>query len=288
MPISKFFCAAVEGATTDGRSIERKWIEDMAATYAPKTYTALGNLEHLRGYDPNGTFKIYGDIIAAKAQEVELELGGKKEKRLGLFVQVDATDELVALQKKKQKMFCSAEVNTNFAKTNMAYLQGLAFTDNPASLGTEMMQFAAKAAQNPFANRKTEKDNLFSEAREISLEFEEEKEEAQGLKATIEAFTAAIKNAFTPQNEASKNEAPNPIVQSINISMIEGAFASFTKNLETFNDAQTSKITELSNELTATKTELKELKNKLEASPIKPFTTQNIAQGIDAKNLASC
>ena len=30
---SKLFRVAVEGATTDGREIQRSWIEDMAATY---------------------------------------------------------------------------------------------------------------------------------------------------------------------------------------------------------------------------------------------------------------
>jgi hypothetical protein len=37
------------------------------------------------------------------------------------------------------------EVSTSFADTGKAYLVGLAATDDPASLGTEMLQFSASA-----------------------------------------------------------------------------------------------------------------------------------------------
>jgi len=37
---SKWFVVATEGATTDGRTINRTWIEQMAANYDPKKYGA--------------------------------------------------------------------------------------------------------------------------------------------------------------------------------------------------------------------------------------------------------
>ena len=43
---SKFFRVAVEGATTDGRTIERQWLVDAAETYNPNTYGARVWLEH--------------------------------------------------------------------------------------------------------------------------------------------------------------------------------------------------------------------------------------------------
>ena len=49
MPKSRFFRVAVEGATTDGRTIEANWLEEMAASYNPATYAARVNLEHIRG-----------------------------------------------------------------------------------------------------------------------------------------------------------------------------------------------------------------------------------------------
>lgn len=46
---AKRFRIGVEGATTDGRTIERAWLEQMAASYNPQVYTALINLEHIKG-----------------------------------------------------------------------------------------------------------------------------------------------------------------------------------------------------------------------------------------------
>ena len=63
------------------------------------------------------------------------------------------------------------EVNTSFADTGSAYLVGLAITDDPASLGTEMLQFSASAEHNPLARRKLDKDNLFTAAVETLIEF---------------------------------------------------------------------------------------------------------------------
>lgn len=47
---SKRFRIGVEGATTDGRVIERDWITQMAASYNPQVYTALINMEHIKGF----------------------------------------------------------------------------------------------------------------------------------------------------------------------------------------------------------------------------------------------
>ncbi len=41
---AKRFRIGVEGATTDGREIQREWLEQMAASYNPAVYTALINL----------------------------------------------------------------------------------------------------------------------------------------------------------------------------------------------------------------------------------------------------
>jgi len=52
---------------------------------------------------------------------------------------------------------------------------GLGITDSPASLGTEVLTFAAQhPAANPFTTRKLHAHNLFSEAIEVNLEFEED------------------------------------------------------------------------------------------------------------------
>lgn len=170
MKKSKFFRVAVAGSTTDGRVIEATWIQQMADSYDPNTYTALGNLEHYRGFSPSSEFGTYAKVTALKAEEVEIN-GTKK---LALFAQVDAFDQLVELHGQGQKLFTSIEVNPNFADTGKAYLVGLAFTDTPASLGTQIMEFAAKNSEvNPFASRKQEAANLFTAAEETSIELED-------------------------------------------------------------------------------------------------------------------
>ena len=170
MPKSKPFVIATEGATTDGRVITDKWIDEMAATYDPATYTALGNIEHYLSVVPDSVFSAYGKVLALSTRVGEV-LGEKKKQLLAVF---DANDAIVALQKAGKKMFCSIEVNPDFAKSGKAYLQGLAFTDSPASLGTEVMQFAAQAKANPFDARKKEAGNLFTAAEEVAIEWEAE------------------------------------------------------------------------------------------------------------------
>ncbi len=62
---AKRFRIGVEGATTDGREIQREWLEQMAASYNPAVYTALINLEHIKSYLPDSTFNpsLARDII---------------------------------------------------------------------------------------------------------------------------------------------------------------------------------------------------------------------------------
>jgi hypothetical protein len=152
-----------------------------------------------------------------ETREVELSIGGKPVKKLGLFAQVDALDNLLAIQAKGQKLFSSMEINPAFAQSGKAYLQGLAVTDGPASLGTEVMEFAAGQVKDgkpsPFASRKIEKDNLFSAAAEIEgLEFDDVKPAEGGAAAMFAAATEFFKNfgkaGETPKPEEKPAETP--------------------------------------------------------------------------------
>lgn len=163
---SKFFRVATEGDTTDGRVIERSWLEQAAANFNQKTYGARVWLEHIRGLYADSDFKAYGDVTALKAEEVD----GK----MALFAQIDPTSDLVKMNKDRQKIYTSIEIDPNFAKTGEAYMVGLAVTDSPASLGTEMLTFSAGAKQNPLAARKQRPENLFTAAMEAQLEWEED------------------------------------------------------------------------------------------------------------------
>ncbi|WP_034918801.1 GPO family capsid scaffolding protein [Erwinia sp. 9145] len=182
---AKRFRIGVEGATTDGREIQREWLVEMAAAYSPTVYTALINLEHLKSYSSDGEFRRYGRVTALAAEEItEGALAGK----MALYAEIEPTPDLVALTKKWQKLFTSMEVSPKFADTGKAYLVGLAATDDPASLGTEMLVFSASAAHNPLANRKKDAANLFSVAEETVIELEEVAEEKPSLFTRVTAM----------------------------------------------------------------------------------------------------
>ncbi|PKP98332.1 MAG: phage capsid protein, partial [Alphaproteobacteria bacterium HGW-Alphaproteobacteria-13] len=200
MTKSKFFRVAVEGATVDGRTIDRKWLEEMAATYNRATYAARVNLEHIRGLVPLGVqspFGSYGDILSLKTDMIDIDIGGKTEKRLALFAEIEALEPLVALIRKGQKLYTSIEVNPNFAATGKAYLMGLAVTDTPASLGTEMLEFSAKlGANSPLERFKQQPGNHFSVAAETQIDLIDDAPNADptGILASI----AGLFNRFTP------------------------------------------------------------------------------------------
>lgn len=189
---SKKFRVAVEGATTDGRIIERPWLEQMAKNFDPAKYGARIWLEHMRGMFPDSAFRAYGDVTALSTEEIQID----GQKRLALFAEIKPLPELVAMTKAGQKIYTSIEINPKFAGTNEAYLVGLGVTDSPASLGTEVLEFASKnPATNPFTKRKQAPDNLFSAAVEVALEFETEEDTSKfsavlnGIKEKLAKFT---------------------------------------------------------------------------------------------------
>ena len=187
---AKRFRIAVEGATTDGREISRDWISQMAKNYDPAMYGARINMEHIRGYAADSAFRRFGDVTAVEADEIG---DGPLKGRLALFGWIDPTPELIELTKARQKIYTSIEVNPAFADTGEAYLVGLAVTDDPASLGTEILSFSASAKSNPLASRKQDKGNLFTAAEETTIEFEEVADPAPSLMARITAMFSAKK-----------------------------------------------------------------------------------------------
>jgi hypothetical protein len=142
---SKFFRVAVEGDTVDGREITRQDIQEMAGTYDPKVYGARIWPEHFRGLIPGGPFDALGDVVACKAEEIKD--GSSLDGKLCLYAQVDALPSLVQLNSSGQKIYHSIEMFSNFAKTGKAYLFGLAVTDTPASLGTQVLAFGTDGGE---------------------------------------------------------------------------------------------------------------------------------------------
>ncbi len=198
---SKFFRVATEGATTDGREIQRSWIEQMAKNFNRAKYGARVWLEHMRGMLPESSFAALGDVLAVEARTVE-------DGKLALFAQIEALPALVAMNKAKQKIYTSIEVDPNFAKTGEAYLTGLAVTDSPASLGTEVLKFAAENPDaSPYKGKKHSEGALFTAAVETDLGLEGDAESIATM--LISKFSDALKGlsgTASPKNTPETTE----------------------------------------------------------------------------------
>jgi len=270
---SKFFRVAVEGATTDGRKIERSWIQQMAKNFDPQKYGARIWMEHIRGTLADSPFRAYGDVTAVKAEEVTID-GNKK---LALFAQIEPTPDLVAMTKAKQKIYTSIEVNDKFADTGEAYLVGLGVTDSPASLGTEILSFAAQNPDtNPFATRKTSPGNLFSEATETVLEFDEIDTETTSLSAKVKDLIKSFSGKKTGDDArfADMGEAIETILEH-------------TGQQETRFSEASKRITELGKDLKTVTDNFNSLKEKLDKEPGNQ-TTRPTATGGDGAQQTDC
>lgn len=266
MAKTKFFRVAVEGDTIDGRKIERSWLTDAAATYNPATYAARVNMEHIRGVTADKPFKAYGDVLALKTEEVELDLAGKKEKRVALFAEIEATDELVAMNRDKQKLYTSIEIQPNFANTGKAYMVGLAVTDSPASLGTEVLTFAVK---HPGALRNgpalQAEGNVFSIGEETKIELavgaEPAADSPAGMFAAATAYFKQLTGTATPPvtTTPAKSEPETPPTPANDN---DAKFAIVAKGLETL----TAAMAKVNDGVTALRTDHDALKASVEGT----------------------
>ncbi|GGM30399.1 phage capsid scaffolding protein [Pseudomonas asuensis] len=247
---SKQFRVAVEGATTDGRTIERSWIEQMAANYDPKVYGARIWMEHFRSTLADSPFRAYGDVLALSTGEVEIN----GEKKLALFAQIEPTDDLVNIVNNlKQKVYTSIEVNEKFGSSGQAYLVGLAVTDSPASIGTEMLSFAAQNPEaSPLKARKQSPDNLFTACEETCIELEEVQEKASIGSALFTRIQDMFKSKqvqdnqeFTQFGEAVVELAGHVRDQGEDLAKVQSQQGEFSQGLE----ALEARLTELTDTL---------------------------------------
>lgn len=242
---TKWFRVAVEGATTDGRTIEREWIQQMAAQYDPALYGARMNCEHIRGYAPmsaNQPFGAYGDVIALKSEEIA---DGPLKGKLALYAQLTPTQALIDMVNAKQKVYTSVEIDFSFADTKQAYLVGLAVTDSPASLGTEILTFAAgRGVENPFNSRKQRPENLFSAAEETVIEFEAAQAPGVGLAVfkRVGEILGLVKEKGTSDDKRFAD-----MTQAVE------ALATFSKDQSTRVETLASRVAALDAALTAEK-----------------------------------
>lgn len=204
--VSKFFRIGVEGDTCDGRVISAQDIQEMAETFDPRVYGCRINLEHLRGILPDGIFKRYGDVVELKAEKIDDDSALKG--KWALFAKITPTDDLIAMNKAAQKVYTSMEIQPNFANTGKCYLVGLAVTDDPASLGTEYLEFCRTAKHNPLNRFKLSPENLISVATPVELEFEDLPE------TVFTALTEKVKSIFG-RKQASDDARLNDVHEAV-------------------------------------------------------------------------
>ncbi|HCJ7696586.1 GPO family capsid scaffolding protein [Citrobacter freundii] len=254
--VSKFFRIGVEGDTCDGRIISASDIQEMADTFDPRVYGCRINLEHIKSVLPDSPFKRYGDVVELKAEKIEDDsaLNGK----LALFAKISPSDDLVAMNKALQKVYTSMEIAPNFSNSGKCYLVGLAVTDDPASLGTEYLEFCRNAKHNPLNRFKANPENLISAATLAELEFEDQPE------TVFTALTDKVKAIFSRKqvsDDARMNDVheavtavtehvqTNLTAQDKRLSDMETAFATFKQEL-------TGKVEETSQAFSNLKTTL--------------------------------
>lgn len=267
----KKFRVAVEGQTTDRRAISRQDIMDMAKNYSQSTYGARIWMEHIRGYYPSSDFKAYGDVISCSTEEIA---DGALKGKLALYAEIEATPDMVALAKAKQKVYFSVEIQTDFPVVGGAYLVGLGFTDSPATLGTEYITFSSTAQNNPLNARKQKPENFISTAEDCWEFIEEPTNNEPSLFSKIMA-------KLKPKEE--KTQA--------NFSDVEKCFEEVTKyctDLKTTVDNLGKQLTKVETEFAAEKQAFATFKTKIDGTPPANYTQRPSATGGDGLQMTDC
>ena len=254
--VSKWFRIGVEGDTCDGRVISAMDIQEMAETFDPRVYGCRINLEHLKGILPDGPFSRYGDVVELKSEKIDDDsvLKGK----LALFAKITPTDDLIAMNKKLQKVYTSMEIQPNFANSGKCYLVGLAVTDDPASLGTEYLEFCRGAKFNPLNRFKAAPGNLISVATIAELEFEDLPENvftalSDKVKSIFSRKQASDDARFQDVHEAvttvSEHVQENLTATGQRLAELENAFATLKQDVTSQADQTRQAFSQLKNTL---------------------------------------
>ncbi|OAT18839.1 phage capsid scaffolding protein [Buttiauxella noackiae ATCC 51607] len=262
--VSKLFRIGVEGDTCDGRLISGTDIQEMASAFDPRVYGCRINLEHLRGILPDSIFQRYGDVVELKAAQIEDDsvLNGK----WALFAKIAPLDNLVDMVGKGQKVYTSMEIQPNFANTGKCYLVGLAVTDDPASLGTEYLEFCRTAKSNPLNRFKTSPENLISVATLAELEFEDQPD------TLLNKLTDTVKGIFS-RKQADDDARFNDVHEAVTV---------VTEQVQANHDATEQRLSAMEQSFNTLKgeltTQLEESQQKLASLETSLDKTESFAQ----------
>ena len=241
---TKKFLLATSGKTVDGREINPDWLRQMAKNYDPKTYGARLNIEHIRGISGQAPFRAYGDVLELSvAEDHEVTIAGKSEKRTALFGIFDVNEDAKKLNEQGQKVYPSVEIDLDFAGKGEAYLMGCALTDSPAAIGTERLTFNRTAPGH---------ESLKEQDLGGLLEFAEESnpgDVAGEIKSGFEKLLEKLNLA--PKKPDPKPEPKNDPVGFDAAALLEGLGEMLSSSLEKQATASKAAIDDLTAKFTA-------------------------------------
>lgn len=266
---TKFFRVAREGATVDGRKITADQISQMAANYKPSVYGARIWLEHFRSIFPDGLFKALGDVLSLKTETDE---NGKQV----LLAELSPTSDLVEMNKDRQKVFTSIEMDTSFSDTGEAYMVGLAVTDTPASLGTEMLQFSRQS--DKFSEQF---NNVISDPFETEMALAEMDDNKPSLFSKVKDLLS------------KKDQKDNENFSDINASILAVAesqqqLLDTVSEFSTLEEVSAKKITKLTEQSNSQQAEIKKLQDLVEKTPASNHSRRPEANGGSGQQKAEC
>lgn len=246
-----FTRVAVEGATVDGRTIQRVWLTQAAKNYDPEVKGARIWVEHMRSIWSDSPFSAQGDVVALKAEEIKT---GKLAGKMALYAAIKPLPDLVEMNKKGKKVYSSIEVEPKFADTGEAYLTGLAVTDDPASLGVEMLKFSAKRDESKFSSEPLET------TLEFSAEDEDEDDEADSARTESAGLLSKLMGKFRRingrQTDAEKFNA--------DAAEVLGVMAETIEELRETVDAQAKQIAKFRKQLSTHQQEFADFRQQMD------------------------
>jgi hypothetical protein len=265
---SKPFRIFVEGETiSDGRKVTAEMIDECVATFAPDTYSPRCNIEHVSGYSPEPPFNGYGDVVLLEAKTDDFTIAGKVEKRRAMYAVVDGNDQLVALAQADQKPFPSVELTPSYAGSGKFGIIGLAFTDTPASIGTQRLQFSNRAPGTVFA----------SATDAVTIEFEAKKAEDEKVESIVDRLFSAVVAKFKPAEPDKPKDEPKPKPANDNFDA-----AGFATDMQVaFSGALTAALKPIIATQTAQQRDFATLKTKLENTEQQGFSRSPASGGGD-------
>jgi len=255
---SKKFRVAVSGTTVDGRTIEPSMLHEAVDNFHTETYGIRANVEHIRGLSGDKPFGAVGDVVGLSLQEDNLILNGRSEKRTCLYADVLPNARGIELNKADQKVYTSIELSPDFAGTGKFGLVGLAFTDSPASIGTERLQFS-----------KVHKTLIFT--CEDPIEFKFDEDAAATAFSAVADFFKKLTAAPEAQGTLQTQTPAAPVVQTSAATAQPDAVAAFATQVFTgmkaMADAIEASSTATNDAIAELRAEQTRLKTQLETTP---------------------